>query len=556
MKPLSDIFRLILREQRTAMLRGAALSLIVIVMGVALLGLSGWFITAAAAAGLAGAGAVFDVFRPSAMVRFLALGRAAARYGERMLTHDATLRALETLRLRLLARLLTSNYDRMIRMRGAQALNRLTADIDALDGVALRLVLPLLAGVTAQILALVALWFLVSPAVALWVFAGYMLGSGLAFGWGAGVTTQLSRRAEIAAQAFRSRFIDMIRARRDLAVYGWLDAQKRAVEHAELRRMHDRRRLDGAERRAGALLVAVASIIAAGALGIGMALVQAGELEPAFAALGFFVAIALSETIAPLRRAVADFGRMADAARRVGGDLVGPVSSDGDLDPAFENPPVQLARLVLHRPGGVRLLIEETSFSVALGETVAITGASGAGKSTLLLAMAGLLPVASGEIILGGRAVADWQETVLRRHVTLLPQRSSLMAGTFAEALELAGPVEEAHLWEVLAAMQLDRIVEERGGLSARIGPCGDGLSGGEARRLVLARALLRSPKVLLLDEPTEGLDDATAHAVLLGVRHILPNTAILIAAHRRIETDFADRVMALEISHIKNTGY
>jgi ATP-binding cassette subfamily C protein CydC len=171
--------------------------------------------------------------------------------------------------------------------------------------------------------------------------------------------------------------------------------------------------------------------------------------------------------------------------------------------------------------------------------------ASGTGKSTLLLAIAGLHPVAVGEIVLGGRAIADWPETVLRRHVTLLPQRSSLMAGTFAEALELAGPVEENRLWDILAATQLDRIVEERGGLSARIGPRGDGLSGGEARRLVLARALLRSPDVLLLDEPTEGLDDATAYAVLQGIRHILPEAAILIAAHRGIEIDFADRVIA-----------
>lgn len=124
MTALWAIFRLILRDQHTGILRGIALSLIVLVMGVALLGLSGWFITAAAAAGLAGAGAVFDVFRPSAMVRFLALGRAAARYGERMLTHDATLRALETLRLRVLAAHLSAPYATMIRVRGAQVLNR------------------------------------------------------------------------------------------------------------------------------------------------------------------------------------------------------------------------------------------------------------------------------------------------------------------------------------------------------------------------------------------------------------------------------------------------
>ena len=186
------------------------------------------------------------------------------------------------------------------------------------------------------------------------------------------------------------------------------------------------------------------------------------------------------------------------------------------------------------------------SFAVLPGETVAITGASGIGKSTLLLAISGLHSFAEGQITLGGRAVADWPEADLRAFLALLPQRSTLMAGTVADALLMAGPADDAQLWQVLATVQLDQVVRKRGGLSARIGPRGEGLSGGEARRLALARALLRNPAVLLLDEPTEGLDDATATAVLHGVRRLLPDAVILIAAHRQVETDFADRVVGL----------
>lgn len=549
MTALWTIFRLILRDQRTSMLRGVALSLVVLVMGVALLGLSGWFITAAAAAGLAGAGAVFDVFRPSAMVRFLALGRAAARYGERMLTHDATLRALEALRLRVLAAHLSAPYRQMIRVRGAQALNRLTADIDALDGVPLRLVLPLMAGISAQALALVVLWSLVAPAVALWVVGGYLLGAALTFGWMARVSLPLSRRAEVAAQAFRARLIDLIRARRDLAVYGRLVAQKDAVQGAEARRQDLRRQLDRAERRAGAALGIVASVVAAGALGIGMTLVQAGQIEPAFAALGFFAALALAETLTPLRRAVSDLGRMADAARRVGRDLAEPVLADPHVDgraDCADALDLRVADLTLHRPGSAIPVVTAISFAVRQGKTVAITGASGAGKSTLLLAIAGLHPVAVGQITVGGREVVDWPEADLRACLTLLPQRSTLMAGTVTEALRMAGPADDARLWQVLAAVQLDRIIRERGGLAAPIGPRGEGVSGGEARRLALARAVLHNPRVLLLDEPTEGLDEATATAVLHGVRRLLPDAAILIAAHRQVETTFADRVLVL----------
>ena len=547
MTALWAIFRLILRDQRSAVLRGAALSVVVLAMGAALLGLSGWFITAAAAAGLAGTGAMFDVFRPSATVRFLALGRAAARYGERMLTHDATLRALESLRLRVLAAHLAAPYPRMIKVRGAQALNRLTADIDALDGVPLRLVLPVLAGVAVQCLALVALWVLVAPVTALWVVGGYVIGAAVVFGWMARISVPLSRRVEVAAQAFRARLIDLIRARRDLAVFGRLAAQAQAVQAAEDRRLALRRQLDRAERRAGAALGVLASIVVAGVLGIGMTLVQSGQIAPAFAALGFFAALALAETLAPLRRAVADLGRMADAARRVGRDLAAPMLAEGPIDDGAGPLGLRIDGITLHRPGTDLPVVSNLSLAVQPGETVAITGASGTGKSTLLLAIAGLHPIAAGQIRIGDVVLRDWSEVDLRARLTLLPQRSALMAGTVAEALRIAGPADEARLWQVLQAVQLDAVIQAKGGLAARIGPRGEGLSGGEARRLTVARALLRAPSVLLLDEPTEGLDHATATTVLHGVRQFLPKAAILIAAHRQAETAFADRLIACD---------
>ena len=367
-------------------------------------------------------------------------------------------------------------------------------------------------------------------------------------------TVPLSRRAEVAAQAFRTRLIDLIRARRDLAVYGRLVAQRDAVLNADDRRREMRRLLDRAERRAGVALGVIGTLVAAGALGIGLMLVQAGQVQPAFAALGFFAALALAETLVPLRRAVSDLGRMADAARRVRRDLANPASAKPSVVkpypeavlPVVAAVDLRVADLTLVRAGTNIPVVVGLSFTVGRGETVAITGASGAGKSTLLLAIAGLHPVAAGRISLCGRAVTDWPEVKLRDLLTLLPQRSSLMTGTVAEALRLANPVGDVQLWQVLEAVQLDQVIRSKGGLSARIGPRGEGLSGGEARRLTLARALLCNPDVLLLDEPTEGLDGATALAVLQGVRRLLPEAAILIAAHRQVETDFADRVLKL----------
>jgi len=147
----------------------------------------------------------------------------------------------------------------------------------------------------------------------------------------------------------------------------------------------------------------------------------------------------------------------------------------------------------------------------------------------------------------GGVSIADWDENALRKAVALLPQRSVLMTGTVAEALRLAAPdSDDATLWQMLDAVQLTDTLDARDGLDTMIGARGEGLSGGEARRLVLARVLLRRPQVLLMDEPTEGLDEATARQVLAGLRRVLPDAAILIAAHRSVETAFADRIISL----------
>ncbi|MBT9372331.1 ATP-binding cassette domain-containing protein [Rhizobium sp. CSW-27] len=557
MSALLHIFRLIVADQKAALARGALLGILVLAMGAALLGLSGWFITAAAAAGLAGLGTVFDVFRPSAMVRMLALGRAAARYGERLLTHEATLRALESLRLRLLSGYLAASYQRMLAVRGPQALNRLMADIDALDGVPLRLVLPVASALAVQALAGLLLWWLVTPGIALWITLGWLCGAALVLVPVLMRAAPQARRREAAAQAFRARFIDLIRARRDLAIHGELQAQAARIAAADDRRFAVD--LDRIERGAGFSLSLVGTLVAAGTLYAGISAVQAGRLEPAFAALAFLAAVALGETVAPLRRAAADLGRMAEAARRVRRDLAAAPQAGPDPAP-LPAPAIRpdvpddatTARLTveglsLARPGRSEPLIESLTLSVAPGETVALTGPSGCGKSTVLLAASGLLPAKAGEIRLLGHELALWPEPELRRTLALLPQRSALMAGTLAEALRLAAPdVDEARLWQVLEAVELQALVRERGGLSARLGPRGEGFSGGEGRRLALARVLLRQPKMLLLDEPTEGLDQPTAEAVLAGIRAVLPQAAILMASHRAAERAFADRLVAL----------
>ncbi|MGH1356679.1 MAG: amino acid ABC transporter ATP-binding/permease protein [Thalassovita sp.] len=547
MKYLFKIIRLLIKGEARAFAQGMALAFVVLVMGIALLALSGWFITAAAAAGLIGLGTLFNVFAPSAMVRFLALGRTAARYGERLTTHDATLRALSNLRIQLLNGVLLAPYRNLERLRASLFLNRVTADVDALDGLALRLVLPGVAGLTAIALTSATIALLVAPSVALVILLGYGLGPTLIFIVGQRLTERPARRAEAGMQALRSRVIDLIAVREELVAFGQVQDAKARVEYAAEFQSRGQASVEKIERRTGFWLEIMGWIVVSISLGTGASLAQAGDISAAQAAIGTFAALALSETVAPVRRALSEIGRMRSSARRV--------ISLIDVNPSTAQAPAshhQTASLVVtdlkaRRGSGGAVLFEPLSFAVEPGQTVALTGRSGCGKSTVLLLAAGQIAQDTGQISFGFPPSTA---------IAMVPQRHALVAGTIAENLRLAAPNASAdELWAALEATQLARTLRTKNGLDTRLGFRGTGLSGGEARRLVLARAVLCKPSLLLLDEPTEGLDGPLAEAVLQGIRSALPDTAILMAAHRPEEVDFADVVVPLSPAGIKDAN-
>ncbi|TNF19470.1 MAG: ATP-binding cassette domain-containing protein, partial [Rhodobacteraceae bacterium] len=376
MRPVLRIIRLLLAADPWAMARGAALSVVVLLMGAALLGLSGWFITATGLAGLAGIGMAFDVFRPSAGVRFLALGRTAARYGERLLTHDATLRALAALRVLLLRGHARLDGRGLMRLRGETALTRIVADVDALDGLILRLVLPVLAALVTHALVFAALGFLVGWSVAGVVLAGYLPAAAAILLVLARRTLRPSAESEQAGQALRRGVIDMIRDREALILAGQLPRQEDRLRRIDARAREAAQSLDRAERDAGALLSVLVALVAMVALLTGAWLLDTGRTGPALATIGIFVALALAETLLPLRRGVADLGRIHGAACRVAPHLPRPA-------PAVPAVAAQDAPLL-------RLARAEGAMTLGPGEALAITGPSGAGKSTLLMQIAGL----------------------------------------------------------------------------------------------------------------------------------------------------------------------
>ncbi len=530
MKAVIQIACLLLRADPWAMARGAALSVVVLAMGAALLGLSGWFITATGLAGLAGIGIAFDVFRPSAGVRFLALGRAAARYGERLLTHDATLRALAALRVVLLRGYAKLDAKGLWRLRSEGALTRIVSDVDALDGLILRLVLPISAALVTHLMVFFFLGWLIGWPVAVTVFVGYVPAAILILFVLVRRSIAPSAEVEDAGQRLRRGVIDMIRDREALILTSQLPRNEQRLRAIDEQTRAAAARLDRAERDAGFLFSVLVAVVAMAAFMIGAHLLDSGHIGPAQAVIGIFVALALAEALLPLKRGVSDLGRMVGAAERVAPHIAIQSMSSRNAD-------VDAGPLLSVQRADIKLELEA-------GQAIALTGPSGVGKSTLLMQIAGLDN--DHGILLKGKRPCAWSETALRDLLTVLPQRSGLIAGTVRDNLLLSGTFSDLEMWVALNTVVLVEDIQARGGLEARLGEGGAGLSGGQSRRLALARSLLKNPQILLLDEPTEGLDPATADAVLSGVRKAFPNTLIVVAMHRGTDHRIFDQTVQL----------
>ncbi|TWI69786.1 ATP-binding cassette subfamily C protein CydC [Pseudoduganella lurida] len=536
MNDIITILALFVRTSGRRLLLGAFLAALVVLAGMALLGTSGWFITATALAGLAGAATVFNVFLPSAAIRLLALGRTFGRYAERVVTHDATLAVLAALRERLFRGWAAPLAARALIKRPSRLLFRLTNDIDALESVYLRLLVPAVAACGAALLAAAVLggidWRL-GTAVFFWLVLA---------GWGtAAIVTRRARplalRRARALERLRAGAIDLVAGQTDLAMAGRLSAHCALLERHDAKLASADDALHRLDTRAGwAYAVAGHATVAGMLLAVG-SLAQQNRVEVPAAALALLIALAALEPFAALRRGAIEAGRSWLAARRVAPRLREPAAVPDILRATVDA--LHLEGVTVQHDGRAAAALHGVSLRIAAGEKVAVVGHSGAGKSTLLALAAGELRQGAG--------------FVQARPCTWLTQRTELFQDSLRDNLRLADPhADDEQLWNALHAAGLDGDV--RGfaqGLDTPLGEGGLGLSGGQSRRLALARLLLRRTDFWLLDEPTEALDGATAADVMARLaRHAGPRT-VLLATHLRREAAMADRLLVLHAGRI-----
>ncbi|MBB3769925.1 ATP-binding cassette subfamily C protein CydC [Angulomicrobium tetraedrale] len=533
LRSLGAILRVFFAERRLALVAGALLAALTLAAGTALLGTAGWFITATAIAGLSVAGAlVFDIFVPSAGIRLFAIIRTAARYGERVVTHDAALAVLAGLRERLFRGWAEPEAAGRLADRPARLLFRLTLDIDALDSLYLRVLVPVAAALVVTLGAVLVIG-LIDLNTAL-VFGLVVLTCGIAIPLiGLRAARRPARRRLHALEVLRSRAVDLVAGQSEFIMAGRLSAARDGLAAADARLAAADDALNRVEMFisagfgiAGAVLLALMLVIVA-------ALTAGGGMDAPIAALVLLVALAAFDPFAALRRGVIEAERALIAAGRVAPRLKRQRAAVPRHAPKA-GMAAELAAVDLAPPGAARPVLRHLDLCVPLGETLALVGPSGVGKSTLLAALAAEIAPAAG--------------TLAVLPATLLTQRTELFLDSLRGNLLLADPAaSDVELTAALDAAGLSAVVAGLPeGLDTRLGEAGLGLSGGQARRLTLARLILRDAPLWLLDEPTDGLDGPTARDVLRRIKANAGRRTIILATHLAREAEIADRIAVL----------
>jgi len=520
------------RPYRGWMLLGGLLSTLTVLASVGLMAIAGYFISAMAVAGLAGV--LMNYFLPAAGIRLLAIVRTGGRYAERIVTHEATFRLLAELRVWLFRKLVPLAPARLAHQRGADLVARVQGDVETLQHAYLRLYAPALTALACTVL-VTCLVALRSPMAALALLA-LLLVAGL-------VVPLVVRRASAApgaaivqsSAALRVAVVDALQGMGDVAVYG-------ASERAAARIAALDAQLLAAQRRAGTL-----GLVADGAVGLcaGLALwvvalvaiaaAQAGAIDPVEVPMLALAALAVFEAVQPLPLAMQRAGEVVAAARRIFDltDLSPAVTDPTTPSPEAANAGIVLRDVHLRYDSAHADALGGVDLAIGSGRRVAIVGPSGAGKSSL----AGLLVRFHdyrGEILLGGAELRAWRQDDARRFVSVAAQHVHLLRATMRENLLLANPqATDAELQAAMAAVQLAGFAATLPqGLDTHVGEGGVRLSAGQARRLAIARVLLRDAPVVILDEPTEGLDTHTGRALLEAVVQHLAGRTLLVITH------------------------
>ncbi|GAA0575381.1 thiol reductant ABC exporter subunit CydC [Actinomadura livida] len=522
--------------------------------GVGLMAASAWLISRAAQHP-----PVLTLMVAIVAVRAFGLGRGVFRYVERLVGHDATFRILADLRARVYERLERLAPGGLPSFRGGDLLSRLVADVDAVQDLFLRVLLPCVVAAVVGGASVGLAWALLPSAGAVLLFA--LLLAGVAAPW---LSSAMARRAERRTTDLRGELtlhvVDTLQGAPELIAYGAAPAQ--LAEATRLDRDFTRATARSATTAgAGAAISALAGGLAVwGSLAVGLPAVRSGVLDGVLLAVIVLLPLAAFEVVAGLPLAAQYMERVRRSATRVFAVLDSPEPVHDPDDPApLPTAPYTLSvkNLRARWTPKAPYALDGISLDLTPGRRCAIVGPSGSGKTTLTAVLLRFLEPAGGQATLNGVDLRALRGDDVRQVIGLCAQDAHLFDSTIGENVRLARPnATEDQIRDALhRARVLDWVDSLPQGLDTHVGEHGAQVSGGQRQRIALARALLADFPILLLDEPAEHLDIATADALTADLLAATEGRTTLLVTHRLAGLDAVDEIIVLDEGAVTDRG-
>ena len=543
-------FLLLYSNHSRRLLLGTILAITSLSSSIGLLSLSGWFL---AASFLVGSTILFNFFYPSSGVRGLAIGRTISRYFERLVTHDATFRVLAELRISVFKKLIPLSPSGLNHFRNSELLNRLVADVDTLDTLYLNLLSPFISAIMVITFMAIGLSFvsaLLAVIICSTLLALLFIFPAIFYRLG-----QKSGKKIIQARAeYRSQFIEWIQLNAEFLLFGLVPQMTQKLEKTEQTWLHSQSKESQLTGFSNALLTFINGILVCVVFLLVTTAIDASSADnpEALVALVIFCVMASAEILMPIGIAFLHLGQLITAAERLN-DLIEQrplVEFNGSTrwQKIAENQPlVRFEKVTFNYPSNHQATLNGLSFEVNKGQKVAILGKTGSGKSTIFQLLNRHYDPTSGQILLANCNVADYPEATLRSHLVTLSQRVHIFSQTLRDNLLMGNPqATDEQLKLVLEQVELAYLLQEQD-LDLWLGEGGRPLSGGEQRRLGLARVLLSNAELVLLDEPTEGLDRETEQQILMLIFAHCQARTLLMITHRLQGLERFDRVYRID---------
>ncbi|OCG27571.1 thiol reductant ABC exporter subunit CydC [Gilliamella sp. HK2] len=524
-------------------LAGLLLSILTLFASVFLLSLSGWFLASTAFVGVAGLYS-FNYMLPAAGVRAAAIARTASRYMERLVDHNTTFKILAYLRTLAFRKILPLSANQLAHYQRADLLNRFIVDIDALDHLYLKLFAPIvtalvtigilfigLATINLPIALIITIILTTTLLVVPVIFyqAGEQLGKTLA-----------KQQSE-----YRTLLINYLQGQAELTLFNAQLRYRTQLDELESDWLYNQQRQSTLMALSSALVLLIAGFLTL----LVLWLITQYTLSP-LVALFVFVSLASAEILMPIPGAFIFLGQVLSSATRT--TAIFNQTPDIKFVPKGRTIDLNLAKLQFKQinftyPNQPFAVLTDFSLTVEHGEHIGIIGKTGCGKSTLLSLINRIWQPQSGNIYINNVELNQLDEKTLRKTIAMVPQVITIFSDTLKQNLLIGNQqATEQQLIDVLHQVELDKLLATDQGLDLLIGQGGRTLSGGEIRRIGIARALLHNSPLILMDEPTESLDRQTEQQIIQLIKKTCKDKTLLMVTHRLTNNPLFDRIISL----------